>query len=65
MPFVHIRATPKTREQVEKMMEGITKVVAETCNLNPDVVWVVYEEVPSENWAVGGKPLGKPKKQRD
>ena len=62
MPFVSVRMTPKTPEQVTKMAEGISKIIVETCNLKPEHVWVVFEEIPAEHWSIGGKQLAPPKK---
>jgi 4-oxalocrotonate tautomerase len=63
MPFVSVRMTPKTPEQVAKMSEGIAKVIMEACNLKPEHVWVVFEELPAEHWSIGGHLLAQPKKK--
>ncbi len=65
MPFVSVRMTPKTPEQVAKMAEGISRVIQEACNLKPEHVWIVFEEIPTEHWAIGGHLLGKPQEKKE
>ncbi|QWF81727.1 hypothetical protein HUW46_05160 [Amycolatopsis sp. CA-230715] len=51
----------RTPEQKAALAERLTDVFLETCG-NPGQprtgVWVVIDEVPAENWAVGGKLSG-------
>jgi 4-oxalocrotonate tautomerase family enzyme len=65
MPFVSVRMTPKTPEQVAKMSEGIAKVIMEACNVKPEHVWIVFEEIPTEHWAIGGHLMGKPQEKKE
>jgi phenylpyruvate tautomerase PptA (4-oxalocrotonate tautomerase family) len=52
--------TPKTQDQVKQMADKITNVIAETCNLPKDVIWIVFETIPQEAWSVSGKLLKDP-----
>jgi 4-oxalocrotonate tautomerase len=59
MPFVHVRiaddnATPALKAA---LIAGITKVMSEVLNKNPSATHVVIEEVPTDNWGVGGDSL--------
>ena len=60
MPYVHIRLTggreAPTRAQKAQLIEGVTKLLAETLGKNPATTVVTIEEVPMENWGIGGKP---------
>ena len=55
MPFVNVKLTPKSPEQIETMAAEITKVIERTCHLPPGAIWVTFEEIPEDQWAVGGK----------
>ena len=61
MPYVHIRLTGRreapTRAQKAQLIEGVTKLLAETLGTNPATTVVTIEEVPMENWGIGGKPV--------
>lgn len=58
MPFITVKMlSGRTPEQKEKLLKEITKVTAETLGIEPRHIWVVIEEVPGEQWAIGGEPL--------
>lgn len=61
MPYVHIRLTggeeAPTRAQKAQLIEGATKLLAETLGKNPATTVVTIEEVPMENWGIGGRPV--------
>lgn len=58
MPYVNIKVAGKlTKEQKQKIVEGITKLLEEVANKPPQSTYVVIEEVDRENWAKGGKLL--------
>ena len=57
MPYVEVKVAGKlTKEQKEKIAEGITKVLEEVANKPPQST-IVITEVDRENWAKGGKLL--------
>ena len=63
MPLITVRMTPgRTAAQKAELVSRLTDVFLETCG-NPGQrrqgVWVVLDEVPGENWAVGGEMLRK------
>jgi 4-oxalocrotonate tautomerase len=60
MPFVNVKLTPKSPQQMKTMAAKITKVIEETCHVPPNGIWVTFEEIPEEQWAVGGKLLKEP-----
>jgi 4-oxalocrotonate tautomerase len=58
MPYVEVKVAGKlTKEQKEKIAEGITKVLEEVANKPPQSTYIVIIEVDRENWAKGGKLL--------
>jgi 4-oxalocrotonate tautomerase len=58
MPYVNVKVAGKlTKEQKEKIAEGITKVLEDVANKPPSATYIVIEEVDRENWAKGGKLL--------
>ena len=65
MPFVNVRiAGPATPEQKAEVMQGITEVLQRVLGKNPGTTNIVIEEVPLENWGVGGAS-GGPAEPRD
>lgn len=44
----------RTTEQKRAAVEGITRVICETCDTQPDHVTIVFEEMKHENHAKGG-----------
>jgi 4-oxalocrotonate tautomerase len=64
MPMITVRMMPgRSATQKAELVSRLTDVFLETCG-NPGQhrkgVWVVIDEVPGENWAVGGELLRKP-----
>ncbi len=58
MPYVEVKvAGGLTKDQKEKIAQGITKLLEEVAGKPPSVTYVVIEEVEKENWAVAGKFL--------
>ncbi|MEJ5172869.1 MAG: 4-oxalocrotonate tautomerase family protein [Hydrogenothermaceae bacterium] len=58
MPYVNVKVAGKlTKEQKQKIAEGITKLLEEVANKPPSSTYVVIDEVERENWAKGGKLL--------
>ncbi|RUM50419.1 MAG: 4-oxalocrotonate tautomerase [Hydrogenothermus sp.] len=58
MPYVNVKVAGKlSKEQKQKIAEGITKVLEEVANKPPESTYIVIEEIDRENWAKGGKLL--------
>ena len=61
MPYVHIRLTggeeAPTAAQKAELIRGVTKLLAETLGKNPATTVVTIEEIPMENWGIGGRPV--------
>lgn len=59
MPYVNIKITNEgaTEEQKVILIEGVTDLLAKTLGKNPATTVVVIEEVPMENWGIGGQSV--------
>ena len=59
MPYVNIKITNEgaTEEQKATLIEGVTELLAKTLGKNPATTIVVIEEVPTENWGIGGQSV--------
>ena len=62
MPHVIVQMLEgRTTEQKKALIEGITKVVSESCKAAPDAVSVAIFEVPRQNWGKAGIPMSERK----
>ncbi len=59
MPYVNIRITREgaTPEQKAKLIEGVTRLLAETLGKNPATTVVTIDEVDTDNWGIGGETV--------
>ncbi|MDD4334814.1 MAG: 4-oxalocrotonate tautomerase family protein [Desulfotomaculaceae bacterium] len=65
MPFVNIKITNEgaTAEQKARLIQGVTKLLADTLGKNPQTTVVVIEEVDTDNWGIGGEAVTKRRAQ--
>lgn len=57
MPVVQISWwAGRTEEQKKKVIEEVTKVIAEVLEIRPEAVTILIYDIPKENWGLGGKP---------
>jgi phenylpyruvate tautomerase PptA (4-oxalocrotonate tautomerase family) len=54
MPFIRVTSFPQSKEVRAEIAEGITEVVHRATKLPKDYIWVVFEPMPPDSWAVGG-----------
>ncbi|MBF8258799.1 MAG: 4-oxalocrotonate tautomerase [Actinobacteria bacterium] len=59
MPYVNIRITREGAmpEQKAKLIEGVTRLLAETLGKNPATTVVTIDEVETDNWGIGGETV--------
>lgn len=59
MPYVHIRVTDEgvTAEHKRQLIEGTTRLLKDVLGKPPASTFVVIEEVPTNNWGVGGETV--------
>ena len=57
MPYVHISITDEgvTADHKAALIEGVTRLLQEVLGKNPATTVVVIEEVPTDNWGIGGE----------
>lgn len=57
MPYVHIRITDEgvSTEQKAELVARSTQMLVDVLGKNPSTTVVVIEEVPLENWGIGGE----------
>jgi 4-oxalocrotonate tautomerase len=59
MPFVEIKMYEgRTREQKEQLAEKITQVFEQVADTSKEHVWIVFRDVPRDQWSMGGKLQG-------
>jgi 4-oxalocrotonate tautomerase len=55
MPFVTIKILKgHPQERKDEMSRRVTSAIAELAGLPREAVWVVFEDVSSEDWYLGG-----------
>jgi len=55
MPYVKIELIEgSTREQKAALVADVTQSIVDRLGKKPETVFVVIQEVPAENWGVGG-----------
>lgn len=64
MPYVNIRITNEgaTKEQKAKLIEGVTNLLRDVLGKNPATTFVIIDEVPTDNWGVGGETVAERRK---
>ena len=57
MPYIKIQVTDEgvTRAQKQALITGATNLLRDILGKNPATTFVVIEEVPTDNWGVGGE----------
>ena len=62
MPTYHIEMIEgRTLEQKKRLVEAITRVSVEILGGEPGSVDILITDVPSHNWATGGKLWSEPR----
>lgn len=55
MPIIRVEMLAgRTVEQKRELAEVLTRETARIAGTNPSSIFVVFEDVAKENWAVGG-----------
>ncbi len=65
MPYVNIKITREgaTAEQKEALIAGVTKLLVDVLNKNPNTTVVVIDEVETDHWGIGGTTVTKRRTQ--
>jgi 4-oxalocrotonate tautomerase len=56
MPYVNIKITNEnvTPEKKAEIIQGVTQLLVDVLNKNPETTVVVIDEVDTDNWGIGG-----------
>lgn len=59
MPYINIKITDDgtTPEQKKAIIKGVTQVMVDVLGKNPATTMVVIDEVPTDNWGIGGESV--------
>ena len=57
MPYVNIKVTDEgvSREQKQELITATTNLLRDVLGKDPSSTFVLIEEVPTDNWGVGGE----------
>ena len=59
MPYVNVKvAGPLSREQKQEIAKEFSQTLLRVAGKPKDATYVVFDEVPRENWAQGDRLLG-------
>lgn len=58
MPLIHVlNASPRDTDTKRRLIAELTDAYARVMHMRPDTIRVIIEEIPRENWGVGGITL--------
>ena len=59
MPYINVKlAGSLNQDQKKEIAKEITELMQRVANKPASYTYIVFEEVKSENWAIGGNLLG-------
>lgn len=66
MPYVNIKITNEgaTPEKKAQLIRGVTSLLQDILGKNPETTVVVIDEVETDNWGIGGKPVTERRKEQ-
>lgn len=59
MPYINIRVTNEgvTKAQKEQLIQGVTQLVVDILGKNPQTIFVIIDEVETDNWGIAGETV--------
>lgn len=59
MPYVNIKITRDgaTSQQKAKLIAGVTQLLVDVLDKNPQTTVVVIDEIDTDNWGIGGESV--------
>jgi 4-oxalocrotonate tautomerase len=64
MPFVSIRLIEgRSQQQKDEISKRVTDAISEVLRLPKDDTWVVFEDIPAEDWYVGSTTVAALRKK--
>ena len=65
MPFVNIRILAgHSQERKDEIAKRVSAAISEVAQIPRDVIWVVFEDVQTDDWFVGGTSVTQLRKQQ-
>lgn len=59
MPFITIRIFKgHSKEKKANLAQKITEIVRAETGIPKEQIWIVFEDIPPEEWSIGGKLCG-------
>lgn len=59
MPYIEIKLFEgRTQEQKQALVDRITEAFVEVAGAPREHVWIVFRDVPKEQWGMGGELQG-------
>lgn len=67
MPYVNIKVTKEgvTAGQKAQLIQGVTKLLLDVLGKDPKTVFVVIDEVETDNWGVAGESITVVRKKQN
>lgn len=64
MPFVGIRLVGgRSQQQEDEIATRVNAAISDVLQLPPEDIWVVFEDIPAEEWYVGSTPVAELRKK--
>jgi 4-oxalocrotonate tautomerase len=65
MPYVNIKVTREgvTPDQKAALIKGATDLLVNVLEKNPQTIFVVIDEVDTDNWGIGGESVSVRRKR--
>ncbi len=65
MPYVKIEVTRDgvTKEQKQALIHGVTQLLYEVLNKDPQLTHITIDEIDTDNWGVGGEQVAEIRKK--
>ena len=65
MPFVNIRINAgHSQERKDEIARRVSAAISEVAQIPREVVWIVFEDVKTDDWFVGGTSVTQLRKQQ-
>lgn len=65
MPYVNIRITKENVTSIQKaqLIEGVTTLLQKVLNISPATIFIIIDEVETDNWGVAGEQVTERRKR--
>ncbi len=66
MPYVNFKITDEnvTKEQKAQLIIGATSLLQKVLNKNPATIFVIIDEVKTDNWGISGEQVTERRKRK-